>query len=53
MYKRSNSAPRFQKVYTSRIKDGRLSNEKETLKNNYMSAGKLNTKNNYQKYLKL
>ena len=40
MNKKSQSAPKLRQVETSRIKDGRYSNEKQPMKNNYMSAQK-------------
>ncbi len=37
MKTRSESEPRLRQVYTSRIKDGRMSNEGEAMKNNFMT----------------
>ena len=40
MKTRSESEPKLKAVYTSRIKDGRYSNEQSPMKNNFMTAQK-------------
>lgn len=40
MKSRSGSEPRLRQTYTPRIKDGRYSNEKSPMKNNYMTEQK-------------
>lgn len=41
MKSRSGSEPALRQVYSSRIKDGRRSNDEPPLQNNYMSPQKM------------